>query len=172
MVDQFSKVINIANSFSSDVLVLVVAFIIFFAFSVYFGRNRTVSLVFAYYPAVLLYKSFPYLDKLIFAHGDQLVTLNKIIVFLVFFVPLYIIISRFIFIESLHLSRPNFMHNIHLVRNLGLSMVCLSIFVLFSYTVISLNAFHHFSPLIDNLFSTPIRSFYLNLVPLILLAIV
>jgi hypothetical protein len=172
MLSQFSKVTNITHLVSSDVLFLGIAFIIFFVYSVYAGRNRTVSLVFAYYPAVLLYKNFPFASKLIIAQGAKMIALNKVGVFLIFFIPIYIIISRFIVIEGLHLSKPNFMQKMHLLRNVGLSLVCLSVLVLFSYTVIDLTVFHQFSPMIASLFSTPMRIFYINLVPIILLAVV
>lgn len=167
----FAKVLAITHSVSTDVLALAIAFIAFFAYSIYFGRNRTVALVFSYYPAVLLYQNFPFLSKLMLAgNGNIAVTLNKVVIFLIFFVPLNIIISRFIFIESIHLGKPNMLHNMHIFRNIGLSVVCVTIAILFSYTIIDINAIHNFGGGIDVLFATPVRVWAMNLLPLVLLA--
>jgi hypothetical protein len=167
----FSQVLSITRSVSSDVLILGVAFVVFFLYSIYFGRNKTVALVFAYYPAVLLYKTFPFLSKLMLVgNNPTLLALNQVVLFLIFFLPLNIIISRFIFIESIHAGKPSMLHNVHIFRNVGLSFVCLTVVVLFSYTVVDLSPLHTFSSAIHMLFATPGRVWGMNLLPLALLA--
>ena len=149
---------------SSDIIVLLGIFFVFFFYALYFGRNRIISLIFAYYPSAILFQIFPYIDKLIILHGDKLIVLNKLMIFLIFFLPLNIIINRYIFTESGYSGVS------HIFRAVGLSLCCLVLFMLFYYTVINLELFHSFSPTIDTLFLGTNRLFLWNLASLALLA--
>ena len=150
---------------STDFIVLAGIFFVFFFYALYFGRNRIISLIFAFYPSALLYQIFPYFDKLIILQGDKLIILNKLVIFLIFFLPLNIIFSRYIFSESKYSGAS------HIFRIIGLSLCSLVLFVLFTYTVINLNIFHDFSPTIDLLFTGSTRLFLWNIAPLALLVI-
>ena len=150
---------------STDVIVLAGIFFVFFFYALYFGRNRVISLIFAFYRATFLYQIFPYIDKLIILQGDKFIVLNKLAIFLIFFLPLNIIINRYIFAESGHSGAS------HIFRITGFSLCCLVLFMLFSYNIINLNLFYNFSPTIGALFIGTTRLFLWNLAPLALLTI-
>src|SRR3989338_5836616 len=102
--------------FSFDMAVLVVLFI-FFSYTLFFGRKMMISLILAFYPATLLYKTFPFIQKLLVVSGDKFLIINKIVIFLVFLVPLFIIISRYISSESSYTGSS------HIIRTVGLAIV-------------------------------------------------
>ena len=165
--EQFNGIIQFLKSsgpLTVDLIVLFVMFVFFFVFTSYFGRQIITAFIIAFYPANLLYKSFPLIDRLIILHGDTLITVNQIIIFLIFLVPLIIIITRYI-------SESNYTGTSHALRTAGLSIGGVIIILLFSYGIISLDKFHHFSPIIDAVFAGHDRIFWWNLAPLALLAI-
>ena len=159
-----APIIKLRGLISSDILVLLALFVIFFLFIIYFKKGRIISLILAYYPSAYLYQTFPYASKLIVLHGDKLVLLNQIGIFLIFFLPLSIIINRYIFSESGY-------SGIDIFRAFGLSVCCLILALLFSYTIISLDLVHNFSLTIDSYFKSPSQLFWWNIVPLGLLSI-
>ena len=148
----------------TDIVSLFVVFLVFFFYTMYFGKGRIISAVFAYYPAVLLYNIFPFGEKVLLAQGENLLILNKIGLFLVFFIPLNIIINRYIFAESVHIGAS------HVFRTAGFAIALLIMILLFSHTIVSLDIIHHFSPMINGLFTGTTRIFLWNLAPLVLLA--
>ncbi|KKR45459.1 MAG: hypothetical protein A3G47_00605 [Candidatus Zambryskibacteria bacterium RIFCSPLOWO2_12_FULL_39_45] len=151
--------------FSFDMAVLVVLFIIFLAYTLFFGRKMMISLILAFYPATLLYKTFPFIQKLLVVSGDKFLIINKIVIFLVFLVPLFIIISRYISSESSYTGSS------HIIRTVGLAIVGVILILLFSYSTVSLDPIYNFSSSIDILFSTTDRVFWWNLAPLLVLAV-
>ncbi|MBA3733027.1 hypothetical protein H0W91_01490 [Patescibacteria group bacterium] len=155
---------KVESLFSSDIIFLVSLFILFLAYAMYFGKGRIVSVMLAFYPAALLYNNFPFLNKLLFLHGASLVTLNKVLIFLIFLLPLNIIINKYIFVPL------EFSGGTGMLRTAGFALASLVLFVLFTYTVVNLDTIHNFSPTIDALFKGSDRIFYANLIPLVLLA--
>ena len=151
--------------FSFDMAVLVVLFIIFLAYTLFFGRKMMISLILAFYPATLLYKTFPFIQKLLVVSGDKFLIINKIVIFLVFLVPLFIIISRYISSESSYTGSS------HIIRTVGLAIVGVILILLFSYSTVSLDPIYNFSSSIDILFSTTDRVFWWHLAPLLVLAV-
>jgi hypothetical protein len=147
---------------SMDAVVIVGLFILFFAYAMYFGRSRVISIILAFYPAQFLYEHFPFFDKLLLLKGESLLTLNKVVIFLLFFIPLDIIIARYIFSESEYGSSKVF-------RIAGFSLAGVILVLLFTYSVVSLDSLYNFNSMIDNLFSSTNNIFYWNLVPIILL---
>lgn len=152
--------LKITSALSGDIAFLAVLFVIIFLCIMYFGRNRMISLVLAFYPAVFLYKSFPYLNKLIFLSGDVGITMNKIIVFVIIFSFVNFVVRKYIdlFSESGSLFQKG-----------ASALAVLIIFPLFSYNVISLDLLHNFSSSIDALFNNGNLTFWWNLIPISLL---
>src|SRR3989344_3440742 len=138
------------GNISTDVATLLIIFFAFFFYTLYFGKNRTISLILAYYPALFLYKAFPFAQKLMILHGEKGMILNTVGIFLIFFIPLSIIINRYIFSDSGS-------GGVHILRVGGLALACLTLVLIFSYTVVDLSLFHDFGNRIDMLFSTPTR---------------
>ena len=160
-----SKITGFFGVFSGDMIFLVTIFVIFLAYGLYLGRGKLISLIIAFYPATLFFNTFPFTKTLIILHTDKLLVLNKIGIFLLFLIPLNIIVDRFIFSSEDYSSSSN------IFRNIGLTLGVVVLIVLFSYNTINFDMFHNFSPTIDTLFSGNDRLFYWNLAPIALLAV-
>lgn len=159
-----SKLPSVGGLFSSDIGFLIAVFIVIFAVAFFIGRSSLVSLILSFYPATLLYKTFPFTSKAIFLKGDLPETFNKIGLFLLFLVPITIIISRYIFSVSDY-GRGNTN-----LRLFGLSLSFLILVVFFSYNVVNYDSLHNYSSQIDAIFSITESQFYWNLAPIALLA--
>lgn len=152
------------TNFSSDIFILVAVFVIFFIYALSFGKNSIISLILAFYPTQLLYEHFPFMNSLLVLKGDWLLLLNKVLIFLVFLIPLYILINRYVFHDSGY-------GGTHYARMIGYAAAMVIIVLIFSYSIISLDAIHNFSPSIDVLFTGTDRIFWWQLAPLAILFI-
>ena len=150
--------------FSSDIITLLVLFIIFFVYALYLGKNQIISLILAFYPAQLFYEHFPFLNSLLVLKGESMLLLNKIIIFLLFLIPLTILIGRYVFKDSGY-------GTMHYARMAGYSVAVVILILIFSFSVVSLDGIHNFSPSIDVLFNTKEHLFFWTLAPLGLLFI-
>ncbi|HEY0220740.1 MAG TPA: hypothetical protein VGC58_00785 [Candidatus Paceibacterota bacterium] len=155
---------GLVSSLSGDLGVSVIAFIALLGISYYFGRAFIISIILAFYPASMLFKMSPFAQKMLVLSGN-LVVLNNIAIFLVFLVPLTIIINRFIFTASDYGRGDN------ILKLAGLSVAFLILMVLFSYNLVSYDLYHNFGPQIDQLFGSTARQFYWFLAPLAIMAI-
>ena len=162
--NNITQFLKTSGPFTLDLIILFVVFVIFFILTSYFGRQIMIAIILAFYPTNLLYKTFPFIDRLIVLHGDMLVKINKIVIFFIFFLPLTIIISRYIS-ESSHIGAT------HLLRTVGFSIAGVIIVLLFSYGTVNLDTFHHFSPTIEAIFAGSNKMFWWNIAPLAILAI-
>jgi hypothetical protein len=150
-----STLSQIGHFLKGDMLFFVVGFILFLVFALYAGKGRVISVILAYYPASILFNTLPFINKLLVLQGNMLV-LNKIAIFLIFLVPLSIIINSYIFSESMHSGAQ------HLLRTAGLALILLVLTVAFSYSVVNYDAFHNFTSSTDVLFSPASKVFYWN----------
>ena len=141
-----------------DLLVLGGLFLLFFAYAMYFGKDRIISLILAFYPAQLLYKIFPFLDKLLVLKGGLWLVVNRIFIFLLFLIPINIIIARYVFSDSGYGSQKIF-------RVAGFSLVGVILVLIFNYSVINFGPIYNFSESIGSLFS-PDKIFYWDLASL------
>lgn len=161
-----TSVSNFFNSgigyFSGDVVFIVTLFVIFFIYALYFGKNQIISLILAFYPAEIFYEHFPFLNSLLVLKGDSLLLLNKIAIFLVFWIVFDILINRYVFKDSGYGPA-------HYARMAGYSLAMVVLILIFSYSIVSLDAIHNFSPWIDALFTGADRIFFWNLAPVALL---
>lgn len=150
--------------FSGDTLAIVILLAFFFAYASFLGRGKLISLILAFFPATILFNSFPFANSLIVMSGDKLITLNKVAVFLIFLVPVSYVIDRYMFATS------DFTGSTKILRTLGLSICAVTMVLIFSYSTVSLDALYNFSPQIDSLFTGLDRLFYWNIGVLALLA--
>ncbi len=135
-----------SSALTNDSIVLITLFVLFATYGLYFGKGRIISLLLAFYPAAFLFQNFPYTSKLLFLHGAQPEAFNKFLIFLLFLVPLDIIIGRFIFSES------GYGGSFHFVRVAGLALIGVILTLVMIYSVVNLDAFYNFSPTLDSLF--------------------
>ncbi len=155
----------VSGSITSDAIFLGVIFIILIGASYYFGRGFIVSLVISFYPASLLFKLFPFTEKLLFVTGEKMLVLNNIAIFMLFLIPITVIVNRFVFTASDYSGGEN------ILRLAGLSLAFLVIIVLFSYNTVNYDTFHNYSSQIDAIFDPSSREFYWLLAPIALLAV-
>lgn len=155
---------TIQGIFSGDTLAIVILLAFFFAYASFLGRGRLISLILAFFPATILYNSFPFSADLIFLTGDMLITLNKVAIFVLFLAPISYVINRYIFATS------DFTGSTKILRTLGLAICATAMVLIFSYGTISLDPIYNFSPQIDSLFAGLDRTFYWNIGVLALLA--
>ena len=154
---------KITSALSGDIVFLLATFIVIFLCVMYLGKNKMVPLVLAFYPATFLYKSFPFVDKFIVLSGEKSIVLNKIGIFLVFFIFIYFVIKKYI-AQYDELSS--------VFRKGMLTLAILVIILLFSYITVNFDILHNFSDSIDTLFNGGDRVFWWSLAPLVLLAFI
>ena len=154
---------KITSALSGDLVFLLVVFVVLFICALYFGKNRMASVILAFYPATLLYNNFSFINKFIFLSGDRGIVINKIIIFLIFFTLISVAINKYV--TMYNESSSTFGKG-------GLAFAVLVLILLFSYTTISLDVFHNFSPSIDALFSGTDTIFWWNLLPFFVLAFI
>ena len=148
---------------SGDIVFIFVVFIIAFICAMYFGKNRIVSIILAFYPTTLLYNNFPFLNKFLLFNGDKGLVINKILLFLVLFLLVNIAINKYVALYDVSSST---------FRNGGLALAILLLIILFSYSVVNFDLFHDFSNSIDTLFTGPDRVFWWSLAPLLILWVI
>lgn len=165
MLAQVTKFFSLSKIFSGDIAFFLVLFILFFAYAMYFGRGMIVAFIISYYPASFLYLNFPFLVKFTVLHGDKLILLNKIGIFLLFLVPLTIIVDRYIF------SASEYSGSLGMLKTVGLTLSAMVLVILFSYSTLNFDLFHNFSPQIDKIFMFKDAVFYWSLAPIVLLAL-
>jgi hypothetical protein len=154
---------KISAFLTGDIIFLLCVFAVLFLLVMYFGKARFISLVLAFYPATFLYKSFPLMDKFLFIVGDRGVMINKILIFLLFMVPIYLVINKYVS----HYGEYGGAEGI--VRTGGFVASILILVLIFSYTTVSLNLIHDFGSQIDGLFTGEGKIFWWSLAPLALL---
>ena len=153
---------GIGHYFTNDIVILVLLFVFFFVYSLYLGKGAIISLILAFYPAQFFYEHFPFINSVMFLKGDTLVLLNKIGIFLLFLIPITILFGRYIFHDSGYGSA-------HYFRIAGYSLLAVALVLVFSYSIISLDGVHNFSPFIDALFTGVDHIFYWNIAPIAVL---
>lgn len=160
-----SSIISKLSSFlTGDIIFLLAVFTVLFVLTMYLGKGRLVSVILAFYPATLLYKSLPFLNKLIMAKGDQGVLFNKLIVFVVILALIYLAINKFISHYAEYGPGEG------ALRTGGFVLAFLIILVVFSYTTVNLDLIHNFGSQIDAIFGSEARLFWWNIAPLALLS--
>lgn len=164
MATTVSQVSSLSKFISGDIIFFIVLFFILLGYGLYFGRGMVVSFILGFYPAVLLYLIFPFGEKLIFASGGKLELLNDLAIFLLFLVPIVIVIDRYSY------SSSEYYGTFGIFRTLGFVLSAMILVVSFSYFVTNYDLLHDFSPRIDNIFAIKGAVFYTALLPLLLLA--
>jgi hypothetical protein len=152
------------GSLSMDITVLFVLFLFFLFYGLYLGKSRIVSLIVAFYPALLVYARFPFIKQLTFLTSQKGIVVNELFIFVAILILLDIIIGRYIFSETLGGS-------VHFLKIAGFSLGVVTLVLILSYTTIHLDVFYNFSNQIDLLFSTPNRILIGLAIPFILLFI-
>ncbi len=149
---------------TNDIIVIASLFIIFFIYALYGNKGRLISFILAFYPATIFYKTFPFSQQLTIVTDEKWLVFNKLAIFLLFFIPISIIIARFVFKESYEGKQY--------IRAILYALSLVSVILLFHYTVIDFSIWYDFSPQIDTLFSSPLQVYIWQLLALLFLLFV
>lgn len=75
--------------------VILIVFLIVAIFAYYKGKEIIFSIIASFYPAIVVYKAFPYIDNVIFFDDTAFqVFLSHLLVFLVIFTPIFFAVQR------------------------------------------------------------------------------
>lgn len=154
--------INTPAFMTGDLGFILIFFGIFFFITSYFGRGMIVSLILSFYVSSLVYLLFPFTSKLIFLKGDLLILINNLIIFLVILIPVTIIINRY-------MSSGDYMNYLGFFKITLFSIASLVLLVSLSYIIINYDLLHDFSPQVDALYALNGVSFFIFLLPIIVL---
>lgn len=76
-------------------IVILAVFAIVAIFAYYKGKEMIFSIIASFYPAIVIYKAFPYIDSVIFFKETALqVFLSHLLVFAVIFIPIFFAVQR------------------------------------------------------------------------------
>lgn len=156
---------TITNSFtlvSANFAVLAIIFGFFIAFSIYFGKSKLVSIIFSFYPALLIFENFPFF-KQIDSLSDSLlgIFLIKLAVFLVPVIFIYFILNKAILIEWSYSKIWGF------AQSVLLSLIALSLSLILVCKIIPIEGIYSFSQPVVSLFNSQSLLFWWLLVPLV-----
>lgn len=165
MFAQFSSFFSKMGPLTSDIFILLALLVIFMVIGLYSGKNRIISFILAFYPTVFIYKNLPFIDKLLFLKGDNMIILNKVLIFIIILIVISVIIVRHTFSSSGY-------GGLNSITTLAVPSIGATILILvFSYSVVDLSILHTFSPIIADLFSSTSKIFWWTIAPLLLLIV-
>lgn len=129
--------INKLTGISLDVLVLVGIFIVLAVCGFYFGKNKLVAFVLAFYPSIFLFQHFPYVDNFTFwrANAEQ-VNLSHALIFAVFF-----ILCNFLLVKLVH-ADFGFSKTRRLLEVVILSISAVILIVIFCQHIVPIKLFY------------------------------
>ncbi len=159
-----SLLFTLKSVFSGDFLVLFLITLFFFGIAFFLGRGRMSSILFAFYPSMLLYANFPYVNKMLVATGDKMIVLNKLGIFLLFLLPISYAIGKH--------TTDSFESNgvMKLLKTFGLALAGTGLTLVLSYGLVNFESLYDFGERIDSLFTNSEHVFYWNIGILVLLA--
>lgn len=155
---------KLSSFLSGDIIFLLAIFLLLFVLSMYFGKGRFASVILAFYPATILFKSFPFMTNLMVMTGDKGILFNKIVIFLIFLIPVYLVINKYVSHYGEYGTGEG------ALRSGGYAAALLILIVTFSYTTVNFDLIHNFGSQIDAIFEGAGRIFWWNIAPLALLA--
>lgn len=78
--------------------VILIVFVILSVFALYIGREIIFSSITSFYPAIVVYKAFPYIDSVILLNkSSQQIFYSHLLVFIIIFLPIFFAVQRVIY---------------------------------------------------------------------------
>ncbi|HZS42872.1 MAG TPA: hypothetical protein VFA52_01500 [Candidatus Paceibacterota bacterium] len=153
---------SLTHSYGADLSILVILFILTAVYGLYWGKQRLVSLILAFYPAILLFLNFPYVNNLLLikATAGQ-IFVSKCVIFLIFLIPIHLIFNRFVFGDF------GFNSNRKFLQAAILSISILILIIVFFYRVVPLTNVYSVSLPLARYLSTSKDFFWWLLVPFV-----
>ena len=76
-------------------LVLIIAFAVIAVFAFYVGKRFLFGVITSFYPAIVVYKAFPYIENVIFFKETPLqIFFSHLLVYFVIFLPIFFAVQR------------------------------------------------------------------------------
>ncbi len=139
--------IHTVSGVTLDVIVLAIVLVVFASIGFYFGRGKLIALVLAFYPAVLLYEAFPYVEKFTFWRGSVgQVGLSHLLIFFILFIVCYLVIHS-VYHDDITISGGERMMQIGV-----LSLSLLIVGMVLTHIVIPITGVYDFTPTVAGLF--------------------
>lgn len=142
------EVLKSLLSASSDTIIIAVLIGLGFAFSFFLGKRRAIAFILSFYPSIFIYKYLPFLRMFVISNP---VNQNQAVIPVVLFAGIFLLINMVIY--SFISADFSFSKSGKLIESLVFGTVIASLVLLFSYQVINMSVFHHFSSTINFLFS-------------------
>lgn len=158
------EAINTFTSLSLDTIILATVFLVFFIYSLKFGKRGIVSLIFSLYISIPIISFFPYLQKITFL-GDNVKAdiYSQIGLFILLVVLINSIVGRII---DWDIDNGGFKK---LIENGALSIAAGGLLIAISYHIVPITALHDFGNLIDSIFASGTLFFWWLAAPLIII---
>lgn len=153
-------------SLSSNVMLVIILFAIFFLFALYFGKDKIVSLIISFYPAAFLVSNFPYFSTFIApkATAFQIVVIKSAI-FAVFFA------ASFYFIQKHLMLHFPYSKVSRMIQAAILSILAVALSHVFMRTVVPFTGVYKFTGSIAYIISTKEFIFWWLLAPIVSLLV-
>lgn len=76
-------------------LVLIISFAVIALFAFYKGKRVLFGVITSFYPAIVIYSAFPYIDNVILSKDTKLhLFLSHLLVFFIIFIPIFFAVQR------------------------------------------------------------------------------
>ncbi|MBX4210628.1 hypothetical protein KW783_01510 [Candidatus Parcubacteria bacterium] len=148
-----------------DLSVIGVVFLVSLIYCIRYGRSSLVALVLAFYPAILLFETFPYIRKVtLVSDAGSGIVINNLIIFLVFLSASFIAVRRVIGHDYSQGYKRYF-------ESIILSLAATILVVTVTYHVVPIGKLYNFSAAFDVFFAGTAAYFWSLLIPLILIFI-
>lgn len=142
----------------TDFLVILGFLAVLSGYSFYFGKARTVGLLFSFYFTILFYEKVPFIGKLlIFKDSPLALAINSLTVFIVFITIINLLIHK-------HIDSNE--KDISFIKAIVFGLALTICFVIVNYYIIPLESIYNLSPKVDHIFLDYFGLFYWLLIPL------
>jgi hypothetical protein len=140
--------ISTFTSLSSDTLILIILAVAFLFLGFRKGKDVLVTGLLSLYVTAFLYSNAFFVNSLIFVAKDPAKLFwNHLAIFILFFVPVYLILSKIILAE-------NDRGPLGLIKMAILSLVTTGLLITIFYHVVPISTVYNFSSAVDSLFES------------------
>ena len=156
---------NLSN-LRGELILLILLFIVCFIITYLLGRGKTVAFILSFYPAIFLYSQFPFSEKLIFFNDtDSQIFLNKLGIFLIFFLITFLILCNITGRTMVYTS------NRGITKTILLSLFVLSMILVTVNRVIPSDKISELLPMTGGIFASQNYFFWLLTIPIVFIVL-
>jgi hypothetical protein len=159
-----TNIVHYTSLISLSFIILAGTFILFFLFSTYYGKSKLVSLIFSFYPALVIYEKFPFFKEINSVKGSLAQqSAIRLVIFLLLIFLSYIIINKAM---SMELSYSKVKGTI---ESAVLSLIALVLTLVLVVKIVPINALYRLPSSITSFFAPDTYLFWWLLAPLVII---